>query len=73
MKFRFYNTEFGVWYYGSSNDDKSEALRGFSSDRRGFEGIESQVNYIINNENRDIRDVAREIEILYRKEHEKNK
>ena len=122
LEFRFYSTEFGIWYYGSSvlsyqeatdktiailtpsgikklkeyniphtsvyinvsdevikqrqierNDDKSEALRRFNSDKRDFESIESQVDYIINNENRDIRDVAREIEILYRKEHKKNK
>lgn len=114
LEVRYYETEFGLWFYGSSiesyqnaddkticiltpsglqklfendidytgflidvsdetikdrqikrGDNPEEAERRFNADKLDFNGINNLVDYVIDNENRDVSDVAEDINILY--------
>jgi guanylate kinase len=121
LEARHYNTESGVWFYGSSvesyvkaddntvciltpsglrklrenfipftcflvnvSDDeirirqelrgdnstekkKIEAVRRFKSDKLDFENFDNLIDFTINNENKSAKDVANEIDQLYKK------
>jgi len=49
-------------------DNTKEAERRFKSDKLDFIGIENKVDYIIDNEDRDVEEVVKEIDMLYRGE-----
>lgn len=115
LEFRYYNTENGICFYGSSkdsykkaddktfciltpsglrklkennipfisflinisdkeilkrqvlrNDEPLEAERRFKADKIDFEHCEELIDYTINNENRNVSDVAKEIDMIYR-------
>ena len=115
LEFRYYNTENGICFYGSSkdsykkaddktfciltpsglrklkennipytaflidisdeeilrrqilrHDEPTEAERRFQADKIDFEHCEELIDYTINNENRDVSDVAREIDRMYK-------
>jgi len=48
------------------NDKPEEAERRFNADKLDFVGINNMVDYVIDNENRDISEVAKEIDKLYK-------
>lgn len=115
LEFRYYNTENGISFYGSSkesykkaddntfciltpsglrklkennipytaflidisdeeilrrqilrHDEPTEAERRFKADKIDFEHCEELIDYTINNENRNVSDVAREIDRMYK-------
>lgn len=48
------------------HDEPTEAERRFQADKIDFEHCEELIDYTINNENRDVSDVAKEIDMIYK-------